>query len=90
MSISSINQAKRYQIIARWVPNIITNTAWARNGTDVVDYFSFFMQGFALGPFAILGSFSPQAQTRGTAAPLFWGGLSGTIAASSLYLNSFA
>jgi hypothetical protein len=69
---------------------MIVNTARARNGTDVVDYFSLFMKGFTLGPFAILGSFSPQAQTKGTAAPLFWGGLVGTILASSLYLNSFA
>jgi hypothetical protein len=69
---------------------MIINTVRARNGHMINDYFSFFMQGFALGPIAILGSFAPQAQQRGTAAALFWGGASGTVAASSVYLNSFA
>ena len=72
------------------IVGMIINTARARNGRMINDYFSFFMQGFALGPIAILGSFAPQAQQRGTAAALFWGGLCGTIAASSVYLNSFA
>ena len=69
---------------------MVINTLRARNGQMINDYFSFFMQGFALGPISILGSFAPHAQQKGTAAALFWGGLCGTVAASSVYLNSFA
>ena len=67
--------------------SMIINTARARNGHMINDYFSFFMQGFALGPIAILSSFAPRAQQRGTAAALFWGGLCGTVAATSVYMN---
>lgn len=76
--------------IACIILGTLINIVRARNGHVITDYFTFFMQGFALGPIAILGSFAPQAQQRGTAAALFWGGLCGTIAASSVYLNSFS
>ena len=72
------------------IAGMIINTARVRNGSVINDYFSFFLQGFALGPFAILGSFAPQAQQRGTSAALFWGGLCGTVVASFVYLNFLA
>jgi hypothetical protein len=69
---------------------MIINTARVRNGDVINDYFTFFVQGFATGPIAMIGSFAPQAQQRGTAAALFWGGLCGTIVASFVYLNFLA
>jgi|AntAceMinimDraft_12_1070368.scaffolds.fasta_scaffold29992_4 hypothetical protein len=65
---------------------MIINTLRVRNGHNIVDYFSFFMQGFALGPIGVLYSFAPQAQQKGTAIPVCWGGICGTFASGVTYV----
>lgn len=71
--------------IACTILGMLINLARARSDFGIVDRFTFFMQGFAFGPFGIIASLSPEAKLRGTSTPLFWGGISGSICAYIIY-----
>ena len=64
----------------------IMNTHRARNGQNINDDFTTFFVGVTLGPFAILGAFSPHQRYRGS---LIFGGVVGLILFLLVYDSFF-
>ena len=69
------------------VVGFAVNMLRAREGIDLRDGLSAFLQAMVLPPFAILGSFSPQARASGQSSGMFWGGVVGTALAIYIFLE---
>ena len=65
----------------------VINTVRVRKGESINDLVTFFMQGVALGPIAIMGGFDPRNQANGKSGGLIAGGIVGTISYLVVYSN---
>lgn len=73
--------------IAWLVIGAIVNYFRVKQGTDVRDGLTAFLQGLVFPPFSLLASFDPRARATGQSAGMFWGGILGTALAVYIYLN---
>lgn len=76
-------------VIGWMVVGMIINSVRVSDGANVTDAdtVSSFIQGFALGPIAIMAAFSPVQSAKGKTAPLLIGGLIGSYIAYSIFTN---
>lgn len=66
--------------------SLVLNTIRAKNGAQINDGVTAFLQGAMFGPIGILASFSPQTQTINRGA-MGIGGLIGTIIFINIYMD---
>ena len=57
----------------------VVNSYRVRNGENINDSVSSFIQGLALGPIAIMSGFDPRQKAMGKSGGLIFGGIVGTF-----------
>ena len=66
---------------------MIINTTRVKNGENINDSTTAFIQGLALGPIAILSGLDPRQQVTGKSGGLIFGGIVGTVVFLIIYFQ---
>jgi hypothetical protein len=72
-------------VVGALIAAMIINTIRAKDGGNINDAATAFLEGVTFGPIGILSGLDPKQQALGRGAPRIFGGIVGTVAAYVIY-----
>jgi hypothetical protein len=72
-------------VVGTLIAAMIINTIRAKDGGNINDSTTAFLEGVTFGPIGILSGLDPKQQALGRGAPRIFGGIVGTLAAYGVY-----